>query len=457
MSFKVVENVIKGKLAVVKRTDRSKQLYARFRNADAKVKYSYISLNTTSDKKAFKLALAEYDKVQKGEVAFSNAEETFDLYVREAIDNYNKRVTRGQITKLFAKYAIQTTTKYPLKYFGLRNINDITSNDLDDFIEWCHKQHKDTLSQRTIEKIRDATNAVFKEAERSIKSFNAPIFRKDPIKGAKSTARAIFEQHEIITMAKRARKHWEALALEQDEIRDGTEADYKHNEKFTIKGRNFMYFKDTHEYKMQFADVNKYYTERELYEFYNFITFMVNTYLRTSEWADIKLKHCAIKKMTKEEIGDMRESARKSFEKRDSKYAKFEKVEVYVVEAKNKGSKNTKRVFYRGAIDTIRRQTKQYDLKANDYLFFNHVKSRTLAEEKMRRLFDAFLVHHNTKQSTTNETRTMYSLRHSGILMSLNAGVDVYMLANNADTGVKMIEQYYGSRVKNTKTASLLV
>ena len=61
------------------------------------------------------------------------------------------------------------------------------------------------------------------------------------------------------------------------------------------------------------------------------------------------------------------------------------------------------------------------------------------------------------KDRTTNETRTMYSLRHSGILMSLNAGVDVYMLANNADTGVKMIEQYYGSRVKNTKTAPLLV
>ena len=75
----------------------------------------------------------------------------------------------------------------------------------------------------------------------------------------------------------------------------------------------------------------------------------------------------------------------------------------------------------------------------------------------MADMFDAFLIQHDMKKNSQNETRTMYSLRHSGILMSLNAGVDVYLLASNADTGVKMIEQYYGSRIKNTKTAPLLI
>ena len=60
--------------------------------------------------------------------------------------------------------------------------------------------------------------------------------------------RLVFEQTELITMARRAKKHCEALALENDDIRNEMN-DRKHNEKFTVKGRNFMYFKDTHEYK----------------------------------------------------------------------------------------------------------------------------------------------------------------------------------------------------------------
>ena len=106
MSFKVVEGVKSGKLAVVKRTDRSKQQYERFRNVKAQVKYSYLTLNTTNQKKAFDLALAKCDEVQKGQIAFKNAQETFDLYIRKAIATYDKKVERGQMTKLYAKLTI---------------------------------------------------------------------------------------------------------------------------------------------------------------------------------------------------------------------------------------------------------------------------------------------------------------------------------------------------------------
>ena len=464
MSFKVIEDVIRGKLAVVKRTDRSKQLYARFRNAKAQVKYSYLTLNTTNQKKAFDLALAKYDELQKGKIAFKNAEETFDLYVRQAFATYDKKVERGQMTKLYAKLAKGNTRNYALKYFGLRNVNDITSNDLDDFIDWCFKQRSELLSTRTIEKIRDTTNAVFREAERSIKGFVAPKFRKDTNKGAKANARPIFEQTELITMARRAKGHWLAHAdVNKNTLwnRDGAvhkdAREYKNNEKFLIKGRNYMYFRATNELKMQFADEKKYYSINELQELWNFITFMVNTYLRPSEWSGVKVKHIKVKPMTKAEIELMKDSSRKALEKRDKGYAKFSKLEMYVVDAKNKKNADVKRVFYRGSIDTYYRQVKAFGLKANDYLFFNHLKNRKHAKEKMADMFDAFLIQHDMKKNSQNETRTMYSLRHSGILMSLNAGVDVYLLASNADTGVKMIEQYYGSRIKNTKTAPLLI
>jgi len=41
--------------------------------------------------------------------------------------------------------------------------------------------------------------------------------------------------------------------------------------------------------------------------------------------------------------------------------------------------------------------------------------------------------------------------------MSLLNGVDVLLLSKNADTGVKMIQQYYGSRITNRMSGILLI
>ena len=112
--------------------------------------------------------------------------------------------------------------------------------------------------------------------------------------------------------------------------------------------------------------------------------------------------------------------------------------------------------FFRGAVDTTRRLIQHYKLKADDYLFYNEQKRKT-AERKMSAMFEDFLQFYKMKQSKTNKPRSAYSLRHSGIVMSLLNGVDVLLLSKNADTGVKMIQQYYGSRITNRMSGVLLI
>ena len=184
---------------------------------------------------------------------------------------------------------------------------------------------------------------------------------------------------------------------------------------------------------------------------------MSNTYLRTSEWSGIKVKHCVIKKLTADEIGRMRIEARKQLEKRKDTLAKFEKLELYVVNSKNKKNSDKVRVFYRGAVDSTRRLIAHYRLKADDYLFYNNYKTRKYAEQRVSKMFENFLQFYKMKESKTNQLRSLYSLRHSGIVMSLLNGVDVLLLSKNADTGVKMIQQYYGSRITNRMSGVLLI
>ena len=128
---------------------------------------------------------------------------------------------------------------------------------------------------------------------------------------------------------------------------------------------------------------------------------------------------------------------------------------LFYAAVENKNSDNV-RVFFRGAVDTTRRLIQHYKLKADDYLFYNNQKRKT-AERKMTTMFEDFLQFYKMKQSKTNQPRSAYSLRHSGIVMSLLNGVDVLLLSKNADTGVKMIQQYYGSRITNRMSGILLI
>jgi hypothetical protein len=53
------------------------------------------------------------------------------------------------------------------------------------------------------------------------------------------------------------------------------------------------------------------------------------------------------------------------------------------------------------------------------------------------------------KVDREGQRRTFYSLRHTYICLRLMEGADVYQIAKNCRTSVKMIEEFYASHIKN--------
>jgi integrase len=71
-------------------------------------------------------------------------------------------------------------------------------------------------------------------------------------------------------------------------------------------------------------------------------------------------------------------------------------------------------------------------------------------------LFNTILKELDLKFDREGQRRTFYSLRHTYICLRLMEGADVYQIAKNCRTSVKMIEDFYASHIKNTVDASII-
>ena len=71
-------------------------------------------------------------------------------------------------------------------------------------------------------------------------------------------------------------------------------------------------------------------------------------------------------------------------------------------------------------------------------------------------LFNTILGELDLKVDREGQRRTFYSLRHTYICMRLMEGADVYQIAKNCRTSVKMIEEFYASHIKNMVDASVI-
>ena len=71
-------------------------------------------------------------------------------------------------------------------------------------------------------------------------------------------------------------------------------------------------------------------------------------------------------------------------------------------------------------------------------------------------LFNTILGEIKLKFDREGQRRTFYSLRHTYICMRLMEGADVYQIAKNCRTSVKMIEDFYASHIKNMVDASVV-
>jgi hypothetical protein len=87
--------------------------------------------------------------------------------------------------------------------------------------------------------------------------------------------------------------------------------------------------------------------------------------------------------------------------------------------------------------------------KPDDFVFMPKYKNRTFVIRNLGRQLRVVLREAGLYESTSGETRTLYSLRHSAIMFRLIKGKDMCLLtlARNARTSVEMIDRFYAKHL----------
>jgi hypothetical protein len=163
-------------------------------------------------------------------------------------------------------------------------------------------------------------------------------------------------------------------------------------------------------------------------ELYDFIVFMIHTFLRPSEWKHLQHKHIRVM---------------------ETKGIK--QLVLSVPNAKTKKSK--------GSIDSTSTEIAadiylNKIIKRNDdpnaYVFFDHIKKRDKATvDKVSRLFRVVCEKANLGTDAYGQKHTTYSLRHSALCFQIlkTGGSDLLALAKNARTSTDMLEKFYLSHL----------
>jgi integrase len=171
--------------------------------------------------------------------------------------------------------------------------------------------------------------------------------------------------------------------------------------------------------RMENPRKKKYQTDYE--ELHDYVLFMVNTGLRPDEAKRIEFRDV--------KVVDDRDSGQRILE----------------IDVRGKRGVGFCKSMP-GAVLPFQRMAKRRNPKPMDPVF-----QRTHHE-----LFNTILGELGLKFDREGQRRTFYSLRHTYICLRLMEGADVYQIAKNCRTSVKMIEEFYASHIKNMVDASVI-
>ena len=163
-------------------------------------------------------------------------------------------------------------------------------------------------------------------------------------------------------------------------------------------------------------------------ELYDFIVFMIHTFLRPSEWKLLLNKHIRVMNTNG--------------------------VKQLVISVPNPKTKKAS-----GSIDStsteiaadiyLKRILKRHD-NPNDYLFFNDIADRErYAQDRVSRIFRVLCDYAGLGTDAYGTKHTTYSLRHSALCFQIlkTGGADLLPLAKNARTSTDMLEKFYLSHL----------
>jgi hypothetical protein len=153
----------------------------------------------------------------------------------------------------------------------------------------------------------------------------------------------------------------------------------------------------------------------------DFIIFMVSTFLRPSEWADLRHRHVTVHD------------------------AGYRYLELGVINGKT-GRRPV--ISMPRAAAVYDRIIERHGDDPDGYLFKPHYANRQTAKERMRDQFAVLLKETGLKRDGLDKVRPLYSLRHTALMYrALYGEVDKLVLARNAGTSIDQLEKFYLSHI----------
>lgn len=166
-------------------------------------------------------------------------------------------------------------------------------------------------------------------------------------------------------------------------------------------------------------------TERKWQEVGDFVAFMLATFLRAGEWKFLRQSDCEIVK------------------------GPHPYLKVALIRGKT-GRRTV--VSMPEAIDAFERIVDRDGSGPEHYLFLNRYPNRETAKERMGDYFRELTDYAGLTTDPLGKTRTLYSLRHSSLMLRLLEGqsIDLFMLAKNAGTSISQLQRFYLSHAMPT-------
>ena len=359
----------------------------------------YIRKSTKTDDKAEAIRFAKelYDSVRLSEKLDQQKHpHTFAAAARKFLEYQSSQVAAGDIDARNQYEDKKKLHKDVLPFFQTMDVSKITKQTINEYLASLNDRH---LSKSTRNKHVGIIRKVLKHASDSGILKALPAF---PTIGQNANPRGFFDREEYKILRDTAKRY----------------AEKKYVAHAFVKGRSVR--------RLVFT-----------YEFYDFLIFSVNVFVRISDIKMLQNKHIKI------------------IEKREIKGLRIIPPNSKTVDRPSMSMEVAMPVYRR----LLERHEKLGLSGPNDYVFYPEHKNRAYALNVIRRLFDHLLQQTNLKKDANGIARTLYSLRHTALMFRYLYGqkFDIYTLAQNALTSVGVLEKFYLSHgVSEKKLADLL-
>lgn len=360
-------------------------------------KYIRKSTRTEDKADAIKFAKNLFDSIQLADRLDERKHpHTFSAAARRFLEQQASQIAVGDIDPRNRIEDQKKLKKDILPYFQQMDVSKITKQTVNDYLASLNERH---LTKSTRNKHISVIRKVLKNACDSGILKSLPVF---PTIGQNASPRGCFDRNEYKILRDTAKKYSKRKYVAHE----------------IIKGKSVR--------RLVFTD-----------EFYDFLIFSVNVFVRISDIKLLQNKHIKI----------------------------IEKPEISGLEIRPPKPRTVDRpsMSMEVAIPVYRRllvRHKKLGLaEPDDFVFYPEHTNRLYALNVIRRLFDHLLQQRNLKKDANGVARTLYSLRHTALMFRYLYGekFDIHTLAFNALTSVGMLEKFYLSHgVSEKKLADLL-